>query len=179
MFRHPLVSLFLAFASCGEMGAQGLPHSWVPTTEKPSLSTGPPPCLRASWPIPALIAPGLMDMPASPIQWVRPLGQDGSGLSVRRPGPPLPQKKRNEATVEVWDIALPEQHGGEIVLARLDSLKRQVVQALRRPPPRHGEVELADLMLSDPAQPQILELAKVRSLQLRFHRIPPDRPVPK
>lgn len=88
-------------------------------------------------------------------------------------------KEPSGATVEVWDSRLPESPKEERFRANIEALKKSLAVAMRTPPPRYGALDLATLMLSDPGQPQALELAKVRSIHLRFNRLPPNRTLPR
>jgi hypothetical protein len=97
---------------------------------------------------------------------------------MRHQTTPPTRKKASEATVEVWDLSLPERPKERAFLANLEALNKQVAVAMQPPPPRHGDLDLAYLMLSDPSRPQDLELARMKSLHVRFNRLPPNRSLP-
>jgi hypothetical protein len=89
------------------------------------------------------------------------------------PAPPT-RRRPAEATVEVWDLALRESAKGTAFGLYLGALRQRLTRAMELPPPRHGALELSDLMLSDPSNPQKLDLTKVKSMQDRFNRLPPS-----
>ena len=78
------------------------------------------------------------------------------------------------ATVEVWDLALLESSRAAAFGLYLRDLRQSLSRAMRLPPPSHGNIELGELMLSDPSSPQKLDLTKVKSMQERYNRLPPN-----
>jgi len=88
----------------------------------------------------------------------------------------MPPRRRSlaEATVEVWDWSLPEAGRGATFSVYLDTLRQRLSRALEVPPPGHAALELNDLMHSDPGNPQKLDLTRVKSMQDRFNRLPPN-----
>ena len=56
----------------------------------------------------------------------------------------------------------------------LSNLRARLSRALAVPPPKHQALELNEIMFSDPGNPQKLDLIKVKSLQERFNRLPPN-----
>jgi hypothetical protein len=90
-----------------------------------------------------------------------------------QPAPPT-RRRAAEATVEVWDWAFQESRRGSAFSLYLGTLSQRLSRALALPPPSHGSLELSELMLSDPGHPQKLDLIKVKSLQDRFNRLPPN-----
>ena len=87
--------------------------------------------------------------------------------------PPTHQRS-GEATVEVWDVASQLSLRSETFGFYLRNLRTQLSKALAVPPPSHQAIELSEIMGSDPTQPQMLDLIKVKSLQERFNRLPPN-----
>jgi hypothetical protein len=129
-------------------------------------------------PLPTLKDPGLTFIPGPVFAWARTEDQTTPLVPARRQGAPSGRKKSSEATVEVWDISLPERPKAEAFTANIVALKKQLAVAMQNPPPRHGNLDLAYLMLSDPGRPQDLELARMKSVHLRFNRLPPPRTQP-
>lgn len=78
------------------------------------------------------------------------------------------------ATVEVWDLAYRSLPRREAFGLYLDGLRERLSRAFTAPPPSHGILELSDLVSSDPSNPQKLDLTKVKSMQDRFNRLPPN-----
>lgn len=78
------------------------------------------------------------------------------------------------ATVEVWDLAYRSLPRREAFGLYLDGLRERLSRAFTAPPPSHGALELSDLVSSDPSNPQKLDLTKVKSMQDRFNRLPPN-----
>jgi len=111
--------------------------------------------------------------PAAQIRLV-PLGcWDGLILNVNaRPMKPS-RRAQAGATVEVWDLAYRESPRQEAFGLYLKALRERLSQAFEGPPPKHQALELSEIVLSDPSQPQKLDLTKVRSMQDRFN--PPPR----
>lgn len=95
------------------------------------------------------------------------------GATVR---PVQPARRRAaEATVEVWDWALPEASQREQSFGLyLDVLQQRLSRAFAVPPPKHQALELSEIMQNDPSTPQKLDLTKVKSMQDRFNRNPPN-----
>lgn len=178
MRSHIFTCLFVAAAWAGALGAQEWRKAPPPLAGKASLGVNPPPTWAIGWPAPSLKDPGLKFLPGPNPKWVWGEGQDRPDPSGRHPSASLPRKKASEATVEVWDLSLPERPKERAFSASIDTLKKQVAVAMRTPPPRHGDLDLAYLMLSDPGRPQDLELAKMKSLHVRFNRLPPHRTLP-
>ena len=86
-----------------------------------------------------------------------------------------PERRRPaEATVEVWDMALRESPRSLAFSFYLGALRERLSKAFELPPPSHQAIELSDIMLGDPSNPQKLDLTKVKSLQDRFNRLPPS-----
>ena len=86
--------------------------------------------------------------------------------------PPAPQRRAGQATVEVWDLAYRESPRQEVFSIYRKDLRKSLLRAMAQPPPRHGAIELGELMLSDPGHPERLDLTRVQSLQERFNRPP-------
>jgi hypothetical protein len=98
---------------------------------------------------------------------------DGLLLSVAQ-RPALTRSKASaQATVEVWDLIYREPPRQEAFNLYLKTLRQSLSKAMAVPPASHGSIELAELMASDPSNPQKLDLEKVQSLQNRFNRMPP------
>ena len=129
---------------------------------------------------PAQLPPALLDLqtdlgsdPAAGIQ-VAPRGcWDGLlfGAVVR---PPPRRPTVGEATVEVWDLLPPSRPRQEAFSLYLGSLRERLSRAFAQPPPKLQALELSEIMLSDPSNPQKLDLTKVKSMQDRFNRLPPN-----
>jgi hypothetical protein len=115
----------------------------------------------------------LGDEAASQIQFAPPGCFEGLMVGALRPTPPKVLRP-GEATVEVWDLALRDDPVQERQRLFLRSLQAHTAQALQFPPPSHGALDLAAFMTSNPARPQLLDLSRVRSLQDRFNRLPPN-----
>jgi hypothetical protein len=90
-----------------------------------------------------------------------------------RPAPPG-RRRSAEATVEVWDVALQESTRDATFGFFLGTLRQRLSKAWALPPASHQALELSELMLSDPSNPQKLDLTKVKSLQERFNALPPN-----
>lgn len=122
---------------------------------------------------------GLWLHPNSPLDGNR--SSHGVALQTTPPLQTTPALRRgpSEAIVEVWDLSFPVPPADRSVLVNLNPLNRPMSWAMRTSFPRHGDLDLAYLMLSDPAQPQSVDLAKVRSLHVRFNRLPPSRNLPR
>ena len=89
--------------------------------------------------------------------------------------PTLPARQRQaEATVEVWDLALRESPRERTFWFFLGDLRNSLSRALELPPPKHQAIELSEFMATDPGAPQNLDLTKVKSMQDRFNRLPPN-----
>lgn len=99
---------------------------------------------------------------------------DGLLLGTRAQPAPPPRRRSAEATVEVWDLALREAPNSLTFSFYLGTLRQRLSKAFEQPPPSHQAIELGDIMLNDPSQPQKLDLTKVMSLQDRFNRLPPN-----
>lgn len=93
--------------------------------------------------------------------------------AVARPMPP-DRKRAGEATVEVWDLLPPSRPRAEAFTLYLDALRERLAKAWLAPPPSHGFIELAEIMANDPSSPQKLDITKVKSMQDRFNRLPPN-----
>ncbi len=132
---------------------------------------------------PSLVAQGVdgLDLrtdlgtdPIGQIHLVTPGCWDGLilGRTIR---PARPEQRRPaEATVEVWDLALREAPRQRSFDLYLGALQERLSRALALPPPKHQSLELTELMLSDPSNPQKLDLTKVKSMQERFNKLPPN-----
>ena len=94
----------------------------------------------------------------------------GSPLARTPPARP----RSGEATVEVWDVASQLSLRSETFGFYLSNLRARLSRALAVPPPKHQAIELSEIMFSDPGNPQKLDLIKVKSLQERFNRLPPN-----
>lgn len=126
--------------------------------------------------------PGLGALPghglalgADPVAGIRlapPGCWDGQllGAATRPPRPRL----GSEATVEVWDLLPPGSSRREAFSLYLGGLRERLSRAFNQPPPKLQALELSDIMLSDPSQPQKLDLTKVKAMQERFNRLPPN-----
>jgi hypothetical protein len=79
-----------------------------------------------------------------------------------------------EATVEVWDLLPPDSPRRDSFARYLRLLQERLSKALAQPPPTNHAIELSEIMASDPSQPQNLDLTKVKSMQERFNRLPPN-----
>jgi hypothetical protein len=99
-----------------------------------------------------------------------------NGLLLGASTPPARPKPRRpaEATVEIWDLALRESPRHEAFGLYLGALRKRLSKALELPPPSHQSIELSEFMLSDPANPQKLDLTRVESMQERFNKLPPN-----
>jgi hypothetical protein len=76
--------------------------------------------------------------------------------------------------VEVWDFALRESPRAAAFGFFLGTLRQRLSKAWELPPASHQALELSEFMLSDPSNPQKLDLTKVKSLQERFNALPPN-----
>ena len=112
--------------------------------------------------------------PATVIQ-LAPRGcWDGLLLGLSRSPFPRTQQRVGEATVEVWDLLPPDSLRRESFALYLRFLQQRLSKALAQPPPTNHAIELSEIMASDPGQPQKLDLTKVKSMQERFNRLPPN-----
>lgn len=98
---------------------------------------------------------------------------DGLLLGVARPVKPA-RRGVPGATVEVWELALREAPDQATFDLYLEDLRSRLSRGFAAPPPSHGKVELVELVGSDPSSPQKLDLTKVKSMQERFNRLPPN-----
>jgi hypothetical protein len=126
--------------------------------------TGSPAELRES---PGLTQPPLIQL-APPGCWDQLLL-----ASASRPTPPG-RRRPAEALVEVWDFALRESPREVSFSFFLGTLRQRLSKAWQLPPASHQALELSEIMLSDPSNPQKLDLTKVKSLQERFNALPPN-----
>lgn len=112
--------------------------------------------------------------PLAQIRLAPPGCWDGLLLS----GSLRPSKARRRegsgATVEVWDLLPVETARSASFAVYLDNLRKRLSKALEVPPPSHGAIELSDLVQSDPTNPQLLDLTRVKSMQERFNQLPPN-----
>jgi len=110
--------------------------------------------------------------PVAGIQLTPPGCWDGVllGASARPPRRQL----GSEATVEVWDLLPPSAPRRETFSLYLGGLRERLSRAFAQPPPKLQALELNDLMQADPSQPQKLDLTKVKAMQERFNRLPPN-----
>ncbi|WP_243286854.1 hypothetical protein [Geothrix terrae] len=119
------------------------------------------------------------DLGADPMAQLR-LVQPGcwDSLVLHAAPRPLRASRRGPAgaTVEVWDLAYRDTPRREAFSLTLKALRDRLVRAFAVPPPSHGEIELSELVSSDPSNPQQLDLTKVQSMQERFN--PPPRTTP-
>jgi hypothetical protein len=111
--------------------------------------------------------------PTAQIRLAPPGCWDGLLLGATRPVKPA-RRGVAGATVEVWDLADRAALRREAFSLYLGALRDRLSRALTLPPPSHGRIELSELMGSDPSQPQKLDLTKVKSMQDRFNRLPPN-----
>lgn len=98
---------------------------------------------------------------------------DGLVLGAARSAKPV-RRGAAGATVEVWDLAYRETPGHVAFGLYLEDLRARLSRGFAAPPPSHGKLELAELVGSDPSSPQKLDLTKVKSMQERFNRLPPN-----
>ena len=113
--------------------------------------------------------------PTARIALVSPGCWEGLVLSAGAlQSPRKPRLRRAEATVEVWDVAFQESPRSQAFNLYLADFRSRLLRALANPPESHAAIELGELMLSDPGNPQGLNLTTVRSLQERFNRLPPN-----
>jgi hypothetical protein len=100
----------------------------------------------------------------------------GGRLLLARSQPPVskPRQSLDEATVEVWDLLPLTSQRQETFDQFRVSLRERLSRALELPPPSHQALELAEIMVSDPSNPQKLDLTRVQSMQERFNRLPPN-----
>ncbi len=110
--------------------------------------------------------------PLTRVQLVTPGCWEGLRLSAARPPLPAPQRRTGQATVEVWDLAYQETPRQEAFSLYRKDLRKSLTRAMEQPPSRHAAIELGELMLSDPAHPERLNLTRVQSMQERFNRPP-------
>lgn len=138
----------------GLLAAQELmPVQWSPVALRQSLGADPVAMIR-------LAPPGC---------W------DSLLLSGGAPRPaPSVRRGTAEATVEVWDFALRESPREVYFGFFLGTLRQRLSKAWELPPPSHHALELSEIMLSDPSNPQVLDLTKVKSMQDRFNVLPPN-----
>lgn len=92
---------------------------------------------------------------------------------VARPVPP-DRKRTAGTTVEVWDFFPATSPRQEAFGLYLDTLRERLSRAWLSPPPVHGAIELNEIMSNDPGSPQKLDLTKVKSMQERYNRLPPN-----
>lgn len=111
--------------------------------------------------------------PAALIRLAPPGCWDGlfRGLA---PKPPMVRPRRlAEATVEVVDFLPSGWVRRETFLEHQVQFRQRLQKAFALPPPKLQSLELSEIMLADPSQPQKLDLTKVKSMQDRFNRLPP------
>ncbi len=99
---------------------------------------------------------------------------DGLILGISRRPAPRATRQAGEATVEVWDLLPPSSPRQEAFDLFLVSLRESLSKALVLPLPKNQAIELREIMASDPSNPQELDLTKVKSMQERFNRLPPN-----
>ena len=91
-----------------------------------------------------------------------------------RLSPPRPPRRGHPgATVEVLDFLPPGDPRSEALAGFVLDLRRRLVEAFKSPPADNASVDLGLFMATDPAHPETLGPALVRSLQDRFNRPPP------
>lgn len=61
-----------------------------------------------------------------------------------------------------------------VFLAAQESAPGLTLDLRAVPPPKHQALELSEIMQNDPSTPQKLDLTKVKSMQDRFNRNPPN-----
>ena len=133
-----------------------------------------PALLAAQEPGPALdLHTELGTDPHARIRLAPPGCWDGLLLGAARPVKPA-RRGVAGATVEVWDLALREAPDRATFGLYLEGLRSRLARGFAAPPPSHGKLELAELVGSDPSSPQKLDLTKVKSMQERFNRLPPN-----
>lgn len=148
---RPITCLFL----CGLLGAQevgGVEAAGTVEVLQGNLGAEP-------WRLPPLAPPGCWD----------DLLQVPRATPRARPAHPLP-----EGWVEVWGWLPPERPREEAFQRYLLTLRTRLTRALAAPPPKLQTLELGDFMQSDPSQPQKLDLTRVKSMQERYNRLPPN-----
>jgi hypothetical protein len=111
--------------------------------------------------------------PVAGIQLTPPGCWDGLLLGATRGT--AKRRSGSEATVEVWDLLPPGSPRREAFSLYLGGLRERLSRAFAQPPPKLQALELNDIMQSDPSQPQKLDLTKVKAMQERFNRLPPNR----
>ena len=94
------------------------------------------------------------------------------GAAVR-PAPPT-RRGGAEATVEVWDLLPPSSPRQEAFWLYQTTLRERLSKAWLAPPPSHGFIELGEIMQNNPSEPQKLDITKVKSMQERYNRMPPN-----
>ena len=99
---------------------------------------------------------------------------DGLILGVSQRPAARTHQRAGEATVEVWDLLPPSSSRHEAFSLFLVSLRERLSKALAVPPPTNLAIDLREIMANDPSNPQKLDLTKVKSMQERFNRLPPD-----
>lgn len=112
--------------------------------------------------------------PTARIRLAPPGCWDGLLLSGTRPLVRPARGRPAEATVEVWDLAYRETPRQATFHLYLEDLRARLARGFAAPPPSHGRVELAEVVGSDPSNPQKLDLTKVQSMQERYNRLPPN-----
>lgn len=99
---------------------------------------------------------------------------DGLVLGIRSRHPSQVQIRSGQTTVEVWDLLPPSSPRQEGFALYATTLRERLSKAWLAPPPPHGAIELSEFMFTDPASPQKLDPTKVKSMQERFNRMPPN-----
>lgn len=96
----------------------------------------------------------------------------GTASRPRTPAAPSRRRRMAEATVEVWDFALPEEstHHQTFRLFQVDLLL-SIKENWRFAPPTHGQIDAA---IRGGGHGAGSDMAMVQSLQQRFNRLPPN-----
>lgn len=176
MCGRRLATVFLGFALGFSLNAQEPPVEGPPLPGKAGFGRLPAPPLNGFQIVP-LRKESPLDQ--TPTFHLAPRGWHDLSLRAPQPLKRPTQKGLGEATVEVWDLPLPASAKEQAFRANLDAFQQRLTQAMLTPPPQYGDLDLAHLMLSDPGQPQALELARVRSVHVRFNRLPPNGTLPR
>ncbi len=110
--------------------------------------------------------------PLTRVQLVSPGCWEGLLLNAALRPLPAPQRRAGQATVEVWDLAYHETPRQETFGLYERDLRKSLTRLMTQPPSSHAAIELGELMFTDPAHPERLDLTRVQSLQERFNRPP-------
>lgn len=92
---------------------------------------------------------------------------------------PTAQHRPTEATVEVMEMQFKESPRSMAFGVFLGILRQGLAKTMEYPSPGFGALDLAEQMLSDPAHPEALDLARARSLPERLPGRPSGRLQPR